>query len=600
MNINKKILVGILAGPLILGGILGGWVSKTGQEQESLVGGSELWKFTSSLLQPVVSTWNVYAPSNIRFDGEIQPDGSTCSNGQILKRTGANDWDCAADAGGVSSNSLDFDEFVTAMTLDVNTTITGGAFALTFDHASVSSTFEVGSGFRVDDTGANGASVSIPFEFTAYASSALWYGGGLQTCNAVTGKFTWSNGLFACGTDTGGSVSSNSLDFDEFVTAMTLDANLTVASTSSNYNINWGGTDMFGIGRASVSRGFTVGSTPNFRVSTINTASPIFAVASSDGATYFSVLSGGGTLIENNNLTNGNALRLLSTGTIVTPGTMFEIVNNTMTTGTGASMSYNALTTGNGLSIQTNGQTSGNNIQLISTGTIVTPGSMLEIRSNTMTTGAVASISATALTTGSAFQIRVPTANFNGTGLLITKANAQMIASIGWGGLEINGVASISGAARFGGAVTFAGTVTGAGGDTDACLNSSTNLLTDADASTCIVSSIRFKKDVKPLDTGLSEVLRLKPVEYVYKNDEKNVKRIGLIAEDVLEVEPRLVFFEQDGVTPRGVTYEESIALLVKAIQDQQKQIDELKGNLRVQEGSFWQSLWNWIKSLFR
>ena len=39
-----------------------------------------------------------------------------------------------------------------------------------------------------------------------YASSTLWYGGGLQTCDATTGKLTWSNGVFDCGTDfnTGG------------------------------------------------------------------------------------------------------------------------------------------------------------------------------------------------------------------------------------------------------------------------------------------------------------------------------------------------------------------------------------------------------------
>jgi len=50
---------------------------------------------------------------------------------------------CGSDGGGVSSDSLDFDEFVPSMVLDTNTTITGGNYALTFDHASVSSNFEV-------------------------------------------------------------------------------------------------------------------------------------------------------------------------------------------------------------------------------------------------------------------------------------------------------------------------------------------------------------------------------------------------------------------------------------------------------------------------
>ncbi|MDO8731335.1 MAG: hypothetical protein Q7L55_01995, partial [Actinomycetota bacterium] len=78
------------------------------------------------------------------FFGEIRPDGLDCANGQILKKTGAEDWDCAADnSGSVTSNSLNFDEFQTALVVDVDTTITGGAFALTFDHASVSGDFEL-------------------------------------------------------------------------------------------------------------------------------------------------------------------------------------------------------------------------------------------------------------------------------------------------------------------------------------------------------------------------------------------------------------------------------------------------------------------------
>lgn len=66
----------------------------------ALAQSSSLWKFTSSLLQPVVSTWNVYAPADFRFDGDLLPDGADCAAGEILKKVGANDWDCAADAGG--------------------------------------------------------------------------------------------------------------------------------------------------------------------------------------------------------------------------------------------------------------------------------------------------------------------------------------------------------------------------------------------------------------------------------------------------------------------------------------------------------------------
>ena len=41
---------------------------------------------------------------------------------------------------------------------------------------------------------------------TSYASSTQYHGADLQTCNSTTGKLTWTNGQFACGTDynTGG------------------------------------------------------------------------------------------------------------------------------------------------------------------------------------------------------------------------------------------------------------------------------------------------------------------------------------------------------------------------------------------------------------
>ena len=54
------------------------------------------WKYLNGDVLPVIGTWG------LRFDGEIKPDGATCSNGQILKKTGTDDWDCAADDSGSS------------------------------------------------------------------------------------------------------------------------------------------------------------------------------------------------------------------------------------------------------------------------------------------------------------------------------------------------------------------------------------------------------------------------------------------------------------------------------------------------------------------
>ncbi|MCH8741378.1 hypothetical protein IH779_00495 [Patescibacteria group bacterium] len=48
------------------------------------------------------ATTDIRADDDLIFFGELMPDGVTCSNGQILKRTGSNNWDCAADDTGGS------------------------------------------------------------------------------------------------------------------------------------------------------------------------------------------------------------------------------------------------------------------------------------------------------------------------------------------------------------------------------------------------------------------------------------------------------------------------------------------------------------------
>lgn len=121
------------------------------------------------------------------------------------------------------------------------------------------------------------------------------------------------------------------------------------------------------------------------------------------------------------------------------------------------------------------------------------------------------------------------------------------------------------------GAVSFPLMTAGSAGDEDVCMTPGSNTLTDANASTCIVSSLRYKSNWHALDVGLGEVLKLTPGAFYYTNDPKKVERIGLNAENMASVEPRLAFYEQSGPDigkPRGVAYEETVALLVKAIQE--------------------------------
>ena len=92
-------------------------------------------------------------------------------------------------------------------------------------------------------------------------------------------------------------------------------------------------------------------------------------------------------------------------------------------------------------------------------------------------------------------------------------------------------------------------------------------------------SDSRLKDNIVSLNYGLNEILKLRPVSYNWKNDEINQgKQFGFIAQEVQEVMPELVKeFETEDGERLGLDKEGIYAALVNAIQEQQKQIEELK-----------------------
>ncbi len=69
--------------------------------------------------------------------------------------------------------------------------------------------------------------------------------------------------------------------------------------------------------------------------------------------------------------------------------------------------------------------------------------------------------------------------------------------------------------------------------------------------------------------------MTLRAINFSWKIDETKKENLGLIAQDVEKVFPQVVDVIKDGNL--GVRYTELIPVLVKAIQEQQKQIEELK-----------------------
>ena len=89
-------------------------------------------------------------------------------------------------------------------------------------------------------------------------------------------------------------------------------------------------------------------------------------------------------------------------------------------------------------------------------------------------------------------------------------------------------------------------------------------------------SDERLKKNVKTIDDALNKVRGLRGVEYDHKNTGDHC--LGLIAQEVESILPDVVYEDATGV--KSVAYQNIVALLIEAVKDQQRQIDELKRKL--------------------
>lgn len=90
---------------------------------------------------------------------------------------------------------------------------------------------------------------------------------------------------------------------------------------------------------------------------------------------------------------------------------------------------------------------------------------------------------------------------------------------------------------------------------------------------TTSTSDIRMKENVQTINDGLSKVMQLRGVTFTWKSNPEYGNRIGFIAQELEKVLPELVFTnEVDGY--KGVNYAEVTAVLVEAIKEQNKLLD--------------------------
>jgi hypothetical protein len=110
-------------------------------------------------------------------------------------------------------------------------------------------------------------------------------------------------------------------------------------------------------------------------------------------------------------------------------------------------------------------------------------------------------------------------------------------------------------------------------------LTNSTGILTVN--GTNYPSDIRYKKQISTLQHPLEKIMAISGVEYYMRANEFPEKHFdeklqtGLIAQEVEKVLPQAVQTGRDGY--KSVDYAKVVPLLVEAVKEQQKQIDELK-----------------------
>lgn len=104
--------------------------------------------------------------------------------------------------------------------------------------------------------------------------------------------------------------------------------------------------------------------------------------------------------------------------------------------------------------------------------------------------------------------------------------------------------------------------------------NVSANVITANDFNS--LSDINLKENVNTLTHSIDIVNSLNPVSFVWKDSQK--KAYGLIAQEVQEILPDIVSKDDRGNLT--VAYTQIISMLIQTVQQQQKDIDELKSCL--------------------
>ncbi len=94
-----------------------------------------------------------------------------------------------------------------------------------------------------------------------------------------------------------------------------------------------------------------------------------------------------------------------------------------------------------------------------------------------------------------------------------------------------------------------------------------------------IASSIKHKENILNMGNESNPIMYLNPVVFNYKKDAQKHKQYGLIAEEVAEILPNLVNFDES-LDPTGVRYHDLPVLLLNELQKLNKRVKDLEDSV--------------------
>lgn len=95
-------------------------------------------------------------------------------------------------------------------------------------------------------------------------------------------------------------------------------------------------------------------------------------------------------------------------------------------------------------------------------------------------------------------------------------------------------------------------------------------------------SSIRWKKNIEPIDDALDKVLKMRGVYFDWDEDHGGKHDMGMIAEEVGKIVPEIVSYDENGEYADAMDYGQLTPILIEAVKIQQDQIQTLKEEVEI------------------